>query len=68
MWCTIGPALPEPLEEGTGIRANVKECAGAGAGLAILERSRPGDRDVPTVDPSDGPRLVDAGVLARVPA
>ena len=34
VWCNIGPALPEPLEEGTGIRANVKECAGTGAGLA----------------------------------
>ena len=50
------------------MRVNLKEYEGTGSALAIIEQSRPGDWDVFVVDGVDVPRVVDAGLLAELPA
>lgn len=40
------PALLGPFEGANDVTVNVKEYEGTGAGLAIVEQSRPGDWDV----------------------
>jgi spermidine/putrescine transport system substrate-binding protein len=69
VWCDHSdPALLEPFEEATGITVNVKEYEGTGAALATLEQSQPGDWDVLVIDAIDVPRVVDAGLMAELPA
>ena len=47
VWCDHSdPNLLKPFEDATGIKVNVKEFEGTGAGLAIVEQSQPGDWDV----------------------
>ncbi|TIN81837.1 MAG: spermidine/putrescine ABC transporter substrate-binding protein, partial [Mesorhizobium sp.] len=47
IWCDhADPALLQPFEEANGVKVNVKEFEGTGAGLAIVEQSQPGDWDV----------------------
>lgn len=44
IWCDhADPALLQPFEEANGVKVNVKEFEGTGAGLAIVEQSQPGD-------------------------
>ena len=69
VWCDhTDPALIRPFEEKHGVKVNLKEYEGTGAALAIIEQSRPGDWDVFVVDGVDVPRVVEAGLLAELPA
>ena len=69
VWCDhTDPALIEPFEEAHGVRVNLREYEGTGAALALLEQSRPGDWDVLVIDSIDVPRVVDAGLMAELPA
>ncbi|MCA8977093.1 MAG: extracellular solute-binding protein, partial [Planctomycetes bacterium] len=69
VWCDhTDPALVEPFEKQHGVKVNLKEYEGTGAALAIIEQSQPGDWDVFVVDGVDIPRVVDAGLLAELPA
>jgi spermidine/putrescine transport system substrate-binding protein len=69
VWCDhADPALIEPFEEATGITVNLREYEGTGAALALLEQSRPGDWDVLVIDAIDVPRVVEAGLMAELPA
>ena len=69
VWCDhTDPALIRPFEEKHGVRVNLKEYEGTGTALAIVEQSRPGDWDVFVIDGVDVPRVVEAGLLAELPA
>ncbi len=69
VWCDhTDPALIRPFEEKHGVKVNLKEYEGTGTALAIIEQSRPGDWDVFVVDGVDVPRVVEAGLLAELPA
>ena len=69
VWCDhTDPALIQPFEEKHGVRVNLKEYEGTGTALAIVEQSQPGDWDVFVIDGVDVPRVVDAGLLAELPA
>lgn len=69
VWCDhTDPALIAPFEEANGVKVNLKEYEGTGSALAIVEQSQPGDWDVFVVDGIDVPRVVDAGLLAPLPA
>ena len=44
VWCDHSdPGFLKPFEDANGIKVNVKEFEGTGAGLAIVEQSQPGD-------------------------
>jgi spermidine/putrescine transport system substrate-binding protein len=44
VWCDhADPNFLKPFEDANGIKVNVKEYEGTGAGLAIVEQSQPGD-------------------------
>ncbi len=69
VWCDhTDPALIEPFEQANGVKVNLKEYEGTGTALSIIEQSQPGDWDVLVVDGIDVPRVVDAGILAPMPA
>lgn len=69
VWCDhTDPALIEPFEKQHGVTVNLKEYEGTGTALAIVEQSQPGDWDVFVVDGVDVPRVVEAGLLAELPA
>ena len=69
VWCDhTDPALIQPFEEKHGVKVNLKEYEGTGTALAIVEQSRPGDWDVFVIDGVDVPRVVEAGMLAELPA
>jgi spermidine/putrescine transport system substrate-binding protein len=69
VWCDhTDPALIQPFEEKHGVTVNLKEYEGTGTALALLEQSQPGDWDVFVVDGVDVPRVVEAGLLAELPA
>lgn len=68
IWCDhADPALLQPFEEANGIRVNVKEFEGTGAGLALVEQSQPGDWDVMVIDTIDVPRGVEKGLFEPLP-
>ena len=68
VWCDHSdPALLKPFEDATGIKVNVKEFEGTGAGLAIVEQSQPGDWDVMVIDTVDVRRGVDRGLFEALP-
>jgi len=68
IWCDhADPALLQPFEEANGIKVNVKEFEGTGAGLALVEQSQPGDWDVMVIDSIDVPRGVDRGLFEPLP-
>jgi len=68
IWCDhADPALLQPFEEANGIKVNVKEFEGTGAGLAIVEQSQPGDWDVMVIDSIDVPRGVEKGLFEPLP-
>jgi len=69
VWCDhTDPALIQPFEEKHGVKVNLKEYEGTGTALAIVEQSQPGDWDVFVIDGVDVPRVVEAGMLAELPA
>ncbi|PWW00270.1 spermidine/putrescine-binding protein [Hoeflea marina] len=69
VWCDhTDPALIEPFEKANDVKVNLKEYEGTGAGLSIVEQSRPGDWDVFVIDGVDVPRAIDMDLLAEIPA
>lgn len=68
IWCDhADPALLAPFEEANGVKVNIKEYEGTGAGLALVEQSQPGDWDVMVIDSIDVPRGVEKGLFAPLP-
>ncbi len=68
IWCDhADPALLKPFEEANGIKVNVKEFEGTGAGLAIVDQSQPGDWDIMVIDSIDIPRGVEKGLFDPLP-
>jgi spermidine/putrescine transport system substrate-binding protein len=68
VWCDHSdPALLKPFEDANGVKVNVKEFEGTGAGLAIIEQSQPGDWDVMVIDSIDVPRGVEKGLFEPLP-
>ncbi len=68
VWCDHSdPNLLKPFEEANGIKVNVKEFEGTGAGLAIVEQSQPGDWDVMVIDSIDVRRGVERGLFEALP-
>lgn len=68
VWCDhTDPALIEPFEKANDVKVNLKEYEGTGAGLSIVEQSKPGDWDVFVVDGVDVPRVAGQGLLAELP-
>jgi spermidine/putrescine transport system substrate-binding protein len=68
VWCdNADPNLLRPFEEANGVKINVKEYEGTGAGLAIVEQSQPGDWDVMVIDSIDVPRAVEKGLFEPLP-
>src|SRR5688572_1110410 len=68
VWCDHSdPAVLRPFEEANGVKVNVKEFEGTGAGLAIVEQSQPGDWDVMVIDSVDVRRGVEKGLFEPLP-
>jgi spermidine/putrescine transport system substrate-binding protein len=68
LWCdNADPNLLKPFEDANGVKVNVKEFEGTGAGLAIIEQSQPGDWDVMVIDSVDVRRGVDRGLFEPLP-
>ena len=68
IWCDhADPALLQPFEEANGVKVNVKEFEGTGAGLAIVEQSQPGDWDVMVIDSIDVRRGVEKQLFEPLP-
>jgi spermidine/putrescine transport system substrate-binding protein len=68
VWCDHSdPNLLKPFEDATGIKVNVKEFEGTGAGLAIVEQSQPGDWDVMVIDTVDVRRGVERNLFEALP-
>lgn len=68
VWCDhADPNLLQPFEAANGIKVNVKEFEGTGAGLAIVEQSQPGDWDVMVIDSIDVRRGVERRLFAPLP-
>ena len=68
VWCDHSdPNLLKPFEDATGIKVNVKEFEGTGAGLAIVEQSQPGEWDVMVIDTIDVRRGVERGLFEPLP-
>jgi spermidine/putrescine transport system substrate-binding protein len=68
VWCDHSdPNLLKPFEDATGIKVNVKEFEGTGAGLAIVEQSQPGDWDVMVIDTVDVRRGVERNLFDVLP-
>lgn len=69
VWCDhTDPALIEPFEKEHNVKVNLKEYAGTGAAISIIEQSRPGDWDVLVIDAVDVPRAIDMDILGEMPA
>jgi spermidine/putrescine transport system substrate-binding protein len=68
VWCDhADPNFLKPFEEANGIKVNVKEYEGTGAGLAIIEQSQPGDWDVMVIDSIDVNRGVSRNLFDPLP-
>ena len=68
VWCDHSdPGVLKPFEEANGVKVNVKEFEGTGAGLAIVEQSQPGDWDVMVIDSIDVRRGVEKGLFEPLP-
>jgi spermidine/putrescine transport system substrate-binding protein len=68
IWCDhADPNLLKPFEDANGIKVNVKEFEGTGAGLAIVEQSQPGDWDVMVIDSIDVRRGVEKNLFDALP-
>jgi spermidine/putrescine transport system substrate-binding protein len=68
VWCDhADPNLLKPFEDANGVKVNVKEFEGTGAGLALVEQSQPGDWDVMVIDTVDVRRGVERGLFEPLP-
>lgn len=68
IWCDHSdPALLGPFEEANKVKVNVKEFEGTGAGLAIVDQSKPGDWDVMVIDTIDVRRGVEKSLFEPLP-
>ena len=68
VWCDHSdPNLLKPFEDANGIKVNVKEFEGTGAGLALVDQSQPGDWDVMVIDSIDVRRGVDKKLFEPLP-
>jgi spermidine/putrescine transport system substrate-binding protein len=68
VWCDhADPNLLKPFEEANGIKVNIKEFEGTGAGLAIIEQSQPGDWDIMVIDSIDVNRGVSRNLFDPLP-
>src|SRR5919109_1851711 len=68
VWCDHSdPNLLQPFEDANGVKVNVKEFEGTGAGLAIIDQSQPGDWDVMVIDSIDVRRGVEKGLFEPLP-
>ena len=68
VWCDhADPNLLKPFEDANGIKVNIKEFEGTGAGLAIIEQSQPGDWDLMVIDTVDVRRGVERGLFEPLP-
>ncbi len=68
IWCDHSdPNLLKPFEDANGIKVNIKEFEGTGAGLAIVDQSQPGDWDVMVIDSIDVHRGVERGMFEPLP-
>jgi spermidine/putrescine transport system substrate-binding protein len=68
VWCDHSdPNFLKPFEDASGIKVNVKEFEGTGAGLAILDQSQPGEWDVMVIDSVDVRRGVDKKLFEPLP-
>jgi spermidine/putrescine transport system substrate-binding protein len=68
IWCDhADPTLLKPFEDANGIKVNVKEFEGTGAGLAIVDQSKPGDWDVMVIDSIDVRRGVERKLFEPLP-
>ncbi len=68
IWCDHSdPALLKPFEDANGIKVNVKEFEGTGAGMAIVDQSKPGDWDVMVIDSIDVPKGIAKGIFDPLP-
>jgi spermidine/putrescine transport system substrate-binding protein len=68
VWCDHSdPAVLRPFEEANGVKVNVKEFEGTGAGLAIVEQSQAGDWDVMVIDSIDVRRGVEKNLFEPLP-
>ncbi|MET0481783.1 MAG: spermidine/putrescine ABC transporter substrate-binding protein [Aestuariivirgaceae bacterium] len=68
VWCDHSdPNLLKPFEEANGVKVNLKEFEGTGAGFAIIDQSQPGDWDVMVIDSIDVRRGVDKGLFEPLP-
>jgi spermidine/putrescine transport system substrate-binding protein len=68
VWCDhADPNFLKPFEDANGIKVNVKEYEGTGAGLAIVEQSQPGDWDVMVIDSIDVHRGVARNLFDALP-
>ena len=68
IWCDHSdPTLLKPFEDANGVKVNVKEFEGTGAGFAIIDQSKPGDWDVMVIDSIDVPRGVDKSLFDPLP-
>lgn len=68
VWCDHSdPAVLKPFEDANGVKVNVKEFEGTGAGLAIVEQSQPGDWDVMVIDSIDVRRGVEKNLFEPLP-
>ncbi len=68
IWCDhADPALLQPFEKAHGVKVNVKEYEGTGAGLAIVDQSQPGDWDVMVIDSVDVRQAAKRGLFSPLP-
>ena len=68
VWCDHSdPNLLKPFEDANGIKVNVKEFEGTGAGLALVDQSKPGDWDVMVIDSIDIHRGVEKNLFEPLP-
>ena len=68
IWCDHNdPNLLKPFEDANNVKVNVKEFEGTGAGLAIVDQSKPGDWDVMVIDSIDVHRGVEKKLFDPLP-
>ncbi len=68
VWCDHSdPNLLKPFEDANGVKVNVKEFEGTGAGLALVDQSQPGDWDVMVIDSIDVHRGVEKNLFEALP-
>ena len=68
IWCDHNdPNLLKPFEDANKVKVNVKEFEGTGAGLAIVDQSKPGDWDVMVIDTVDVHRGVEKNLFDPLP-